>query len=332
MSTTNIKPNKTKVKIAGYIDWNNRPKSIEQFEPLTDIDTAIADLKLTPEKWEELKEWGDEDNFTRYEISSQGNIRRIDRDNIYPVGTWVNANGIALVNLPPLDKRRRETSTQSLTVRSLIYRAFQIEERKYMSYEVSTDLEQEQSDEREIYPPGTAKGANLWKEQLPERRSSMKEVTLITDGACVRNPGPGGWAFILRYGEHCKEGFGGTCETTNNRMEITAAIEGLKALKEPCEVRLISDSQYLINGIMNWRFKWRDKAWMRKPKKGQQRPVLNPDLWQELDALANTHTIRGEWVRGHSGHADNERCDQLAEAEAARHADLRRGSARTLAI
>jgi ribonuclease HI len=120
------------------------------------------------------------------------------------------------------------------------------------------------------------------------------------------------------------EGTGGASDTTtNNRMEITAAIEGLKALKQPCEVMLVSDSQYLINGLMKWRSKWRKQGWMKKLKKGQEGPVPNADLWQELDALADTHTIRGEWVRGHSGHPDNERCDELAEAEAARYANLR---------
>lgn len=150
----------------------------------------------------------------------------------------------------------------------------------------------------------------------------MKQVTLISDGACVGNPGPGGWAYILRYGEHSVECAGGTSDTTNNRMEITATIEGLKALKEPCEVLVISDSQYLLNGLVSWRFKWRENAWMRKPKKGQERPVLNADLWQELDALANKHTIRGQWVKGHSGHPDNERCDELAEAQATKYIDL----------
>jgi ribonuclease HI len=105
-------------------------------------------------------------------------------------------------------------------------------------------------------------------------------------------------------------------------MEITATIEGLKALKEPCEVLLISDSQYLLNGLTSWRFTWREKGWMRKPKHGQERPVLNADLWQELDALADKHTIRGQWVKGHSGHPDNERCDELAEAQAAKFTDL----------
>jgi ribonuclease HI len=150
----------------------------------------------------------------------------------------------------------------------------------------------------------------------------MKQVTLISDGACVGNPGPGGWAYILRYAEHSVECAGGASDTTNNRMEITATIEGLKALKQPCEVLLISDSQYLLNGLLSWRFKWRDNGWMRKPKKGQERPVLNADLWQELDALADKHTIRGQWVKGHSGHPDNERCDELAEAQAAKYTDL----------
>ena len=151
----------------------------------------------------------------------------------------------------------------------------------------------------------------------------MKQVTLITDGACVGNPGPGGWAFILRYGERYMEGSGGTSEATNNRMETTAAIEGLKSLKEPCEVLLISDSTYLINGLMKWRLGWRKKGWMRKPKggkKGERVPITNTDLWQQVDTLADTHTIRGEWVGGHSGHADNERCDELAEAQAAKYA------------
>lgn len=150
----------------------------------------------------------------------------------------------------------------------------------------------------------------------------MNQVTLISDGACVGNPGPGGWAYILRCGELRVECAGGVSETTNNRMEITAAIEGLKALKEPCEVLLISDSQYLLNGVLSWRFNWRANGWMRRPKNGQDRPVLNADLWQELDVLANTHKIRGRWVKGHSGHTDNERCDELAEAQALLYTDL----------
>jgi ribonuclease HI len=144
----------------------------------------------------------------------------------------------------------------------------------------------------------------------------MKQVILTTDGACIGNPGPGGWAYVLRYGDHVVEIAGGTGDTTNNRMEITAVIEGLKALKEPCEVLLLSDSQYLLNGLASWRFAWRERGWMRKPKKGQERPVLNVDLWKELDALANKHKITGKWVKGHSGDPDNERCDELSEAQA----------------
>ena len=159
----------------------------------------------------------------------------------------------------------------------------------------------------------------------------VKQVTLTTDGACIGNPGPGGWAFILRYGEHSKERAGGASATTNNRMEIQATIEGLKALKEPCEVLLISDSQYLLNGVLSWRFKWRDKGWMRKPKGGQETPVLNSDLWKELDALADIHKITGQWVKGHSGHKDNERCDKLAQAQADKYAALPRPTARPAA-
>ena len=149
----------------------------------------------------------------------------------------------------------------------------------------------------------------------------MKQVTLTTDGACIGNPGPGGWAFMLRYKDHAVEFAGGNRDTTNNRMEITAVLEGLKALKEPCEVLLLSDSQYLLNGLASWRFAWRERGWMRKPKKGQERPVLNADLWKELDTLADKHKITCKWVKGHSGHPDNERCDELAEAQARHFVD-----------
>lgn len=150
----------------------------------------------------------------------------------------------------------------------------------------------------------------------------MSQVELITDGACLGNPGPGGWAYILRSGDSREERSGGSSGTTNNRMEMTAALEGLRALKDPCEVLLISDSQYLLNGISSWRFKWREHGWMRVLGGGQQKPVMNADLWQQLDALADRHTVRVRWVKGHAGHADNERCDELAEAEAAKHSDL----------
>ena len=143
---------------------------------------------------------------------------------------------------------------------------------------------------------------------------SMKQVILITDGACFPNPGPGGWAYILRYGEHSMEGAGGTADTTNNRMEVRAAIEGLRALREPCEVLLISDSQYLLNGLVS-RHRWRTLDWLKR-KKDQTVPVPNSDLWRELDALAEIHTVRGQWVKGHSGDPDNERCNALADDQA----------------
>lgn len=142
----------------------------------------------------------------------------------------------------------------------------------------------------------------------------MKQVTLITDGACVNNPGPGGWSFILRYGQASIERAGGVLDATNNRMEIRAAIEGLKALREPCEVLLISDSTYLLNGI-NSRNKWRESGWI-KCQRGHTIPVPNADLWQEIDQIAERHTMTGRWVKGHSGHPDNERCNELAEEQA----------------
>ena len=149
----------------------------------------------------------------------------------------------------------------------------------------------------------------------------MKQVTLITDGACFNNPGPGGWAYILRYGQASIERAGGIPDTTNNRMEIQAAIEGLKALREPCEVLLISDSQYMLDGITSWRHKWRVNGWTRR-RKATTYPLANSDLWEELDQLATTHIVRGQWIKGHSGHLDNERCDQLAAAQASLQVDM----------
>jgi ribonuclease HI len=136
----------------------------------------------------------------------------------------------------------------------------------------------------------------------------MKQVQLITDGACVGNPGPGGWACILRYGGHKKELSGSAPQTTNNRMELTAAIEGLRALKEPCEVEVITDSEYLKNGITQWIHDWKRNGWRTKAKK----PVVNQDLWSELDGLVSKHQTRWTWTRGHSDHDDNNRCDELA--------------------
>ncbi len=136
----------------------------------------------------------------------------------------------------------------------------------------------------------------------------MKSVQLITDGACQGNPGPGGWACILRYGGHTREIWGSAPHTTNNRMELTAAVEGLRKLKEPCQVEVTTDSEYLKNGITLWIHNWKRNGWRRKDKK----PVVNQDLWQELDEQTSRHQTRWVWTRGHASHADNNRCDELA--------------------
>ena len=140
----------------------------------------------------------------------------------------------------------------------------------------------------------------------------MKKVYIFTDGACSGNPGPGGWGTILRFGEHEKELSGGEAETTNNRMELTAVIEGLKALKEPCDVDLTTDSQYVCNGInKGWAEKWQKNNWIKSDKT----KAKNPELWEDLLTLVKKHKVRFIWVRGHAGHPENERCDALAVAE-----------------
>lgn len=139
----------------------------------------------------------------------------------------------------------------------------------------------------------------------------MKKVELYTDGACRGNPGRGGWGAILVYGGREKELSGGEAITTNNRMELTAAIEGLKALKEPCKVTLTSDSKYLIDAInQGWLDSWKARNW----KKADKSPVLNVELWKELDSLLIMHEVEFVWVHGHTGHPYNERCDTLATA------------------
>ena len=141
----------------------------------------------------------------------------------------------------------------------------------------------------------------------------MKQVLIYTDGSCKNNPGRGGYGVVMQYGEHRKELSAGYHLTTNNRMEILAAIVGLEALKEPCEVRLLSDSQYLVNAIeKGWARRWRANGWMR----GNKEKAVNPDLWERLLALCETHNVRFEWVRGHAGHPENERCDALATSAA----------------
>mgnify|MGYP003082886639 FL=1 len=135
-----------------------------------------------------------------------------------------------------------------------------------------------------------------------------KTVSLYTDGACKGNPGKGGWGVLMRYGSHEKELFGGEAHTTNNRMELTAIIQGLAALKRPCAVVIYTDSQYVKNGMEQWIHGWKKNGW----KTASTQPVKNEDLWQQLDRLAAQHQIQWQWVRGHAGHAENERADALA--------------------
>lgn len=138
----------------------------------------------------------------------------------------------------------------------------------------------------------------------------MKKVTIYTDGACSGNPGPGGWGAILIYNEHEKELSGGAEATTNNRMEMQAALEALRSLKEPCEVALYTDSNYLRQGILEWLKGWKARGWRTADKK----PVKNQDLWEALDMETQRHRISWHWVKGHSGDSMNERADQLAVA------------------
>jgi len=133
-------------------------------------------------------------------------------------------------------------------------------------------------------------------------------VIIYTDGACRGNPGPGGWGAILRYKSKKKELYGGAKETTNNRMELTAAIEALEALKRPCKVQISTDSQYLLKGITEWMVNWKKRGWKTASKK----PVKNEDLWRRLDAAMSQHDVEWKWVRGHSGDTGNERADTLA--------------------
>ncbi len=139
----------------------------------------------------------------------------------------------------------------------------------------------------------------------------LKYIEIFTDGACKGNPGPGGWGVVLRYGNREKELSGGEAMTTNNRMELTAAIMGLSALKEPCAVKLVTDSKYVAEAIdKGWARSWQKNGW----KKADKKPALNSDLWQRLLELLDVHTVNIEWVKGHAGHPENERCDKLAVA------------------
>ncbi len=136
----------------------------------------------------------------------------------------------------------------------------------------------------------------------------MKKVVIFTDGACRGNPGPGGWGVLMRYVHHKKTYSGGESDTTNNRMELMAAIQALRALREPCEVELHTDSQYVQKGITLWMAAWKKRQW----RKSDNKPVKNADLWQELDRLAAKHKMHWFWIKGHSGHPENELVDALA--------------------
>jgi len=147
---------------------------------------------------------------------------------------------------------------------------------------------------------------------------SFKKVTIYTDGGCSPNPGPGGYGVVLLYEKHRREFSGGYCRTTNNRMELLAAIHGLEALKEPCQVCVFSDSQYVVNGIMKgWARRWRANGWRRNREEFAE----NPDLWERLLRLCEMHQVHFAWLRGHAGHKENECCDMLA-GRAARHPHL----------
>lgn len=150
----------------------------------------------------------------------------------------------------------------------------------------------------------------------------MKSVTIYTDGACSGNPGPGGWGAILRYNGAEKELSGGEAETTNNRMELLGAISALEALKEPCKIELYTDSQYLVNAVeKGWAMRWRKNGWMRNKKD----KAMNPDLWERLLSLLQTHDVSFHWVKGHAENQYNNRCDALAVAKSREYAGTSKG-------
>ena len=145
--------------------------------------------------------------------------------------------------------------------------------------------------------------------KLTKELFGIKHVEIFTDGACSGNPGPGGYGVILRFGEHIKELSGGAPDTTNNRMELTGVIVALSALKEPCKVTLTTDSKYVVDSVTKgWVYGWKKKGWIKSDKK----PALNVDLWEQLLPLLEKHEVTFNWVKGHAGHPENERCDELA--------------------
>jgi len=139
-------------------------------------------------------------------------------------------------------------------------------------------------------------------------KGKLKKISIFTDGACSGNPGPGGYGIILRYNDHEKEISGGEPHTTNNRMELIAVIVALRSVKEPCEVILTTDSEYVKKGITEWISSWKERGW----KNANKKPIANRDLWEELDEAQEKHRIHWKWVKGHSDHPENERCDELA--------------------
>lgn len=147
---------------------------------------------------------------------------------------------------------------------------------------------------------------------------SKKQIAVFTDGACSGNPGPGGWGAVLRFKEFEKELSGGEAQTTNNRMELTACIKALEALKEPCKVTLTTDSQYIVNSVTKgWAESWQKNGWRKADKK----PALNSDLWERLLGLLSLHDVEFVWIKGHAGHPENERCDELAVKESKKFTD-----------
>jgi ribonuclease HI len=156
----------------------------------------------------------------------------------------------------------------------------------------------------------SCRGETPMNASLPAKPQPASLVEIFADGACSGNPGPGGWGTILRSGGHEKELSGFDPATTNNRMELTAAIAGLAALKRPCRVRLTTDSEYLKKGMTEWVAGWIQRDW----KNAQKQPVANRDLWEQLLELNSRHQVEWQWVRGHAGHVENERCDALARA------------------
>ena len=143
--------------------------------------------------------------------------------------------------------------------------------------------------------------------------SNSRKVYLYTDGACLGNPGPGGWGVVLNWDGQTRELSGGRTETTNNQMELTAVIRGLEALKRPVPLHIVTDSKYVMQGVTQWMQGWKRNGWRTTAKK----PVANRELWEQLDSLLDRHQVSWEWVKGHSGHPQNERCDELASAQAA---------------